>query len=166
MKIKAALRPLIITLNAEESLSTAARLMRENDLDALPVTGGDRVLIISQRNIIEAIADGIDPAAPVRLYASWDFSFACLEDDTFHAIDQMLDKGIPNLPVVDQDTIVGWVWIRDLLALEAWTWLAPRLVAKGSFVGKVPALDGTRSRLRFARPTTRIRGRTSRSRLL
>jgi CBS domain-containing protein len=142
MRIKTVLRPLTVTVEAEEPLSTAACLMAVNNIDAVAVTGRDRVRIISERDIIRAIGDGVDLAGPVDSYASSELRGVQLDDETRTVVHQMLETGIRYLPVVDQNRVVGTVSLRDLLSMEAWTWLAAGLVGNRPSWGEVAAVEG------------------------
>jgi len=57
-------RVLLVTLPEETLLAAAAR-MRRYDVSALPVFRGQRLVgIVTERDVVTAIADGTDPSPP------------------------------------------------------------------------------------------------------
>jgi CBS domain-containing protein len=109
------------TLDASETIRTAARVMRDEDIGAVIVTEGDRVRgIVTDRDIVvRAVAEGAD-AAKTTLgdIASSDIETVTPETSVEDAIEIMRMKAIRRLPVVDGDgRPVGIVSIGDL-ALE------------------------------------------------
>lgn len=109
------------TIDPDATLDEAARLMREQDVGALPVCDGDRILgVITDRDItVRAVAEGQDPKrTKVRLAMSASPIF-CFDDEMIGvARDKMKQHQIRRLLVLSRDKrLVGVVSLGDL-ALE------------------------------------------------
>ena len=122
MKVNVVYRPEVIDAEPEESMAIAALRMRENDVSSLAVMqDGELVGILSERDVVRAVADGAAPArATVRQYMTEHPATANLEEDSGTVAKRMVDLGVRHLPVVDSRGLVGVVSARDLLNLEAW----------------------------------------------
>src|SRR5215471_16078311 len=138
----------IEVLNPDDSLRTAAQLMADLDLEALPVSENNRLTgMISGRDIaIRAVAKGRGPAEiTVREAMSSDVLY-CFEDEPTSDIAQkMNDWWVRRLPVVNENNrLIGIVSLADATSLQA---AAPttRVVGERS------------QRLRAARSERRIR---------
>ncbi|HZD67686.1 MAG TPA: CBS domain-containing protein [Actinomycetes bacterium] len=109
-------RVLLVTL-PEETLLTAATRMRRYDVSALPVYRGQRLVgIITERDLVTAIADRADLAATrVADYMTDEPSTTQLEEDVEVAAQRMAELGVRHLPVVDGGRLVGVLSMRDLL---------------------------------------------------
>jgi CBS domain-containing protein len=119
MRIQDAYRPETITVGADESLMTAAYLLTDEQVGALAVIGAERIGIISERDIVHAVANGVDLLTErVRSYASFDVYTAELDDDPSDVAYQMLQSGIRHRPVIQHNRFIGMVSMRDVLALE------------------------------------------------
>jgi predicted transcriptional regulator len=95
--------------------------MRENDEGSQAVMqDGALIGILSQRNVVEAAADGISPSrARVRQSMPDNPATANLEEDSRNVAKRMIDLGIRHLLAVDSRGLAV-VRARDLLNLEAW----------------------------------------------
>lgn len=111
------LRPLL-RVEPQASLAHVARLMRAGDGDAVAVMNAERLLgIITERDIVSAIADGIDPGRTTAdvLMSSDPVTVSGDEDVSVVAV-RMTTLGIRHLPVLDDTaTLVGIVSARDLV---------------------------------------------------
>ena len=93
----------LFTVDPQTNLSEVARKMRLEDCDSVAVMAGGRLLgIITERDLVRAIADGVDPTQatagvlmtpkPATVTADEDVSVVALK---------MMTLGIRHLPVVD-----------------------------------------------------------------
>src|SRR6266498_3388809 len=110
-------RVLLVTL-PEETLLAATTRMRRYDVSALPVFRGRRLVgIVTERDVVTAIADGADPITTrVADYMTDRPVTASPEEDVRVAAGRMAELGVRHLPVVDEGRLVGVLSMRDLLA--------------------------------------------------
>lgn len=125
MRIGNVYRPDVFGCRADDRLTEVAQRMMEKNVGALAVLEGDRVIgIITERDLVAAIADPQDPDDPAALtasaYASTQIKTASPDDDSRIVAQRMLEEGIRHLPVEENGRMVGMVSMRDLLALETW----------------------------------------------
>lgn len=113
----------LLAVKSEASLAEVARRMRVEDSGSVAVMRGARLLgIITERDLVQAIADGIDPRETTAgLFMSADPITARLDDDVAVVALRMIALGIRHLPVVDPaGTAIGMLSARRLAAaLEA-----------------------------------------------
>ena len=121
MKVRRFYRPGAVTAAPEESLRDAARKMRRGAMSCLPVVHDDRIVgILTERDVVEAVANGAAPAvARVLEYLNDGGSCVGLDDDSADALIKMLAIGCRHLPVVDGGRLVGMVSARDLYLMLA-----------------------------------------------
>jgi CBS domain-containing protein len=125
MKIENVYRPGPVACLPTDSLTKAARRMRDAQVGSVAVCDDGRldqlVGILSERDILQAVADSADmDTTPVRAYASLGVHTADPQEDTTVVANRMLDLGIRHIPVTSKGTVLGMVSMRDLLALEMW----------------------------------------------
>jgi CBS domain-containing protein len=123
MRVDNVYRPLVYGCRADDRLPDVARQMMEKHVGALAVLDGDRVAgIITERDLVAALAGGDDPAAMTAgACASTELTTARPDEDTLVVANRMLQAGIRHLPVDKDGRMIGMVSMRDLLALEVWT---------------------------------------------
>ncbi len=109
----------VICIEGWESVRQAAKRMHEAGISCLPVVSGDDLLgIITERDVVEAMADSATSAgAAVVDYMTETPRTISPEDDITLAATQMLATGCRHLPVVEDGKLVGIVSARDLLPL-------------------------------------------------
>jgi CBS domain-containing protein len=123
MKIADVYVPDLRTCSQLESLPDAAKEMADAEIGALAVIdeAHDLVGIISERDLVLALADEDDPGSvSVGQYTTANVETARLDEESSDVARRMLDAGIRHLPVVEHDRVVGMISMRDLLALETW----------------------------------------------
>ena len=110
----------LFMVDPQTNLSEVARKMRLEDCDSVAVMAGGRLLgIITERDLVRAIADGVDPTQatagvlmtpkPATVTADEDVSVVALK---------MMTLGIRHLPVVDgQGRPIGLISARNLVAV-------------------------------------------------
>ncbi|MDH3218856.1 MAG: CBS domain-containing protein [Gammaproteobacteria bacterium] len=139
----------VVVIEAESSITEAARIMREyhvGDVVIVKTSYGKQtpVGILTDRDIaLEIVAKGADPEI-VQVGDAMSFELVTVDenDDLMHAIEIMRDKGIRRVPVVDADeALVGIMTVDDLLDLLS-----------GVFVDIVHLVDRQRRRETRTRP--------------
>jgi CBS domain-containing protein len=100
------------------SLRVAAGMMAQHSIGALLVAVDRRTVgILSERDVVNALASGADPDEATVAGAMSHDVVSVRPDDTFYdaAVD-MLDLGIRHVPVLDErGAMLGMVSVRDLL---------------------------------------------------
>ena len=105
-------------LNVEpgETITEVAQRMVERNLGAVLVLDGGRLGgILTERDIMRAVARGLPGDAVVAQYMTKDPETIEPDDTTQHAAVLMIHGGFRHLPVVERDEVVGIVSIRDLV---------------------------------------------------
>jgi len=102
----------------DDTLQQAARLMKSLDVGPLPVCEKDRVAgMLTDRDIVvRCVAEGKDPrATPVRVAMTEGVSYCFEDDDVSIAAEQMKQKQVRRLLVLNRDKrLVGIVSLGDL----------------------------------------------------
>src|SRR5438093_6109780 len=119
--VKDAMTSSVRTASPAQSLTDAAKLMKQEDVGSLPVVDGDRLIgVLTDRDIVvRGIADGSDPhAIQVGDVASRDVVTVRPDDDLDEALRLMAQHQVRRLPVVEDGHLVGVVATADV-AFEA-----------------------------------------------
>ena len=107
-----------VTLRSAQTLTEAAKAMREHGIGAVLVVddGGDLRGMVTDRDIVvRAIADERDPRqTPVADVSSPDLVVVSPNDDADIAIQNMRERGVRRVPVVDQGRAVGILSLGDM----------------------------------------------------
>ena len=105
------------TIHAGASLRETAALLRDLDMGTLVIIAGDDIVgIVSERDIVHAIADGAAPDdVTVDAVMSRDPRYATVADDVRSALQTMIAAHIRHLPVIEEGEVVGMVSVRDLV---------------------------------------------------
>lgn len=116
-KIGSLMKSTVVTVRPTVDLRYAAVAMRDANVGAVAVVEGDEVAgVLSERDVVRAVAGGADPehvkageamAAGPR--------YVTLADTVGTAAEMMVEAGVRHLPVVDDGELVGIVSIRDVL---------------------------------------------------
>ena len=122
MKIRDVMTPDIDVLTPEDTLRTAAGVMTELELDALPVSENDRLIgVITSRDIATwVVTEGGDPKE-VRVGQAFSADVLyCFGDESIADVaERMAGLWAPRLQVVNQDRRpIGIVTLADLIALK------------------------------------------------
>ena len=123
MQIKNLMSEDLITVDKDQNLSDALRLLRKNNVSRLPVTNNKQLVgIISERDIADKLGSSKYESMPAsRLHIS-----SVMVKDVFTVpqtmqLDEvarlMLDNGIGSVPVMDGDEMVGIVSKADFVTL-------------------------------------------------
>lgn len=110
----------LVAVDPETSLAEVARRMRLHDTDSVAVMAEGRLLgIVTERNLVGAIADGVDPEqvhADVVMAAD-PATITADEDVTMVAV-KMVALGVRHLTVLDEEKRpVGLLSARDLVVV-------------------------------------------------
>ena len=120
MKVKDLPPGRLQSVGPDSSLADVARRMRLNDCDSVAVMTEKRLLgIITERDLVRAIADGVDPEqVRADVFMSADPATVTADEDVSVVAVKMMALGIRHLPVVDaKGTPVGLISARDLVAV-------------------------------------------------
>ncbi|HZU18599.1 MAG TPA: CBS domain-containing protein [Candidatus Dormibacteraeota bacterium] len=121
MQIRTFVSPEVVRGEVTESLRTLATRMRAHGIGSLPIFEGERLVgILTERDLVAAVADGVAEAAVAAAYMTPEPVTADPSEDSATVAERMLELGIRHLPVVEHGRLMGMVSARDLLALEAW----------------------------------------------
>jgi CBS domain-containing protein len=106
----------LLTVAPDETVTQVAQRMVERNLGAVLVVDGDRLVgIMTERDLMRAVARGLPGDGVVADYMSRDPETIEPGDTTEHAAVLMIHGGFRHLPVVEGDDVVGMLSIRDLV---------------------------------------------------
>ncbi len=111
----------LLKASPDESIGEAAQHMVARAVGAVLVMDGDRLEgILTERDILNAVAIGLTEGARVRDWMTRNPETIEASDETGHAASLMIHGGFRHLPVLDGGAVVGIISIRDLMrvALE------------------------------------------------
>lgn len=107
----------IVSVGPAHTLTQAAKLMNDRKVGSAIVMTNDAPGIISERDVLRAVAEGADPdQATVGDYMTWNAMVATSSWDAGTAARTMLQHGFRHLVVVDGAEEIGILSIRDLVA--------------------------------------------------
>lgn len=110
----------LVDVRPQTRLADVAREMRQEDCDSVAVIDAGRLVgIITERDLVRAIADGVDPrqATANHVMTPNPATVATDEDVSIVAL-KMMRLGIRHLPVVDASgSPVGLLSARNLVAV-------------------------------------------------
>ena len=110
----------LLSVDPETSVAEVARRMRMDDLDSVAVMSEDRLVgIITERDLVRAIADGLDPQqARADLVMTADPATVDVDEDVGMVAVKMMRLGVRHLPVVNKSgKAIGLVSARNLVAV-------------------------------------------------
>jgi CBS domain-containing protein len=108
------------TVSPSTRLADVAREMRLEDSDSVAVMSDDQLVgIITERDLVRAIADGVNPKqATAQLVMTPGPATVSADEDVNVVAMKMMTLGIRHLPVVDVDgQPVGLLSARNLVAV-------------------------------------------------
>jgi CBS domain-containing protein len=122
MKVRAMYTPEVLSAGANEDLAEVAARMQFHEVGALLVfRHGLLQGIITERDLMCAVADGADPAtATVQRYMTRDPVTVTPDTEAAAAAALMLQLGVRHLPVMEGGQLVGMLSARDLLPDLSW----------------------------------------------
>ncbi len=106
------------------SLTDLATKLDLEQVGALVVMSGDRLEgVVSERDIVRALAAGCDPSDVWASDVMADVPADVDEDDSIViAAETMLDEGVRHLPVMSDGRTLGVVSVRDVLRVFTDEW--------------------------------------------
>lgn len=112
----------IICGDPRQSLVAAAAQMRAHRISALAVLDGEVIVgILTERDLLRAIADGREPAAThVSQYMTHSPRTVEASEPAAKAAAIMVKHRVRHLPVTLGGRLIGFLSARDLLALQPW----------------------------------------------
>jgi CBS domain-containing protein len=106
----------LLTVDPSAPVTEVAKRMVAKDVGAVLVFEEGAICgILTERDILRAVADGIDDATLVRDRMTANPETLDADDTTEHAAVLMIHGGFRHLPVVEQGQVVGVLSIRDLM---------------------------------------------------
>jgi CBS domain-containing protein len=107
----------VLAVAPEDTLGEAAERMVERGVGSVVVSDFGRLIgILTERDLLRAVADRIHSSeARVREWMTSEPITASPGMTPREAARIMLDNGFRHLPVVDEDTTIGIVSLRDVL---------------------------------------------------
>ena len=108
----------LLTVDATALLTEAAAQMDARGVGAALVMNGERLSgILTERGVLRAVATGGVEGTKVGAWMTHDPDTVGPEERPGHAAAIMIHGGFRHLPVLDGDTPVGIISIRDLMRL-------------------------------------------------
>ena len=108
----------LLTIPADATLGEAASAMAERGVGAVVVLEGESFGILTERDVLKAVAAGQGGSAVVSDWMTRHPDTIEPEDTTDHAAALMIHGGFRHLPVVVEGALVGILSIRDLMKLS------------------------------------------------
>jgi CBS domain-containing protein len=112
----------VITIGPNDTLSSAAQKLVENNIGALPVCDNQDVLvgIISERDLLKECSQRSGTLGNTRVQDVMTKSVAVgtPKDDLDYATSVMKQKGIRHLPIVVDQKLAGIISIRDIVSFQ------------------------------------------------
>jgi CBS domain-containing protein len=104
------------TVAPSDTFAETAKVLSSNRISSVVVKDGDHVAgIITERDVVNAVAEGIDPAAvSVGDRMTRDLATVDRRTDVADAARLMGERRIRHLPVLDRGSLAGIISIRDL----------------------------------------------------
>jgi CBS domain-containing protein len=109
----------VVTIDRDATLRSATIALRDAGTGTLAVMDGSIAAgILSERDIVHALADGANPdQVRVLDVMSKEPRYLTAGEDVSAAVDVMLEVGVRHLPVLDEGDVVGIVSMRDLMGV-------------------------------------------------
>lgn len=108
----------LLTVDATATLTEAAAQMDARGVGAALVLNGDRLSgILTERDVLRAVATGSVEGTKVGAWMTHDPDTVGPEERPGHAAAIMIHGGYRHLPVLDGDSPIGIISIRDLMRL-------------------------------------------------
>jgi CBS domain-containing protein len=110
----------LLSVDPQTTVAEVARRMRTDDSDSVAVMSEGRLVgIITERDLVRAIADGLDPQhATADVVMTADPATVDADEDAAVVAVKMMRLGVRHLPVVNKaGKAVGLVSARNLIAV-------------------------------------------------
>lgn len=109
---------LVFTATPHDTVAAICALLHSRKVGAMVVLDGEAVAgIVSERDMVRAVAEGGASALsqPVSAFMTRDVVFASPAESVDRLLEQMTDRRIRHLPVVEKGRLLGIVSIGDLV---------------------------------------------------
>lgn len=110
----------LLSVGPETPLAQVAKTMRVQNADSVAVMADGRLVgIVTERDLVRAIADGLNPQhAGAEVIMSADPATITADEDVAVVAAKMVALGVRHLPVVDDDgSPIGLVSAGDLIGV-------------------------------------------------
>jgi CBS domain-containing protein len=110
----------LLSVDPGTTIAEVARQMRKDDSDSIAVMSEGRLVgIITERDLVKAIADGVDPQqAKADVVMTADPATVDADEDVAMVAVKMMRLGVRHLPVVNKaGKPIGLVSARNLVAI-------------------------------------------------
>ena len=108
----------LLAVGPDLALGEVAQRMVAKDVGAVLVMEGERLVgILTERDVLRAVAEGIDDDTVVADWMTRDPETLAPDESTQHAAVLMIHGGFRHLPVAENDEVVGMLSIRDLMRI-------------------------------------------------
>jgi CBS domain-containing protein len=106
----------LLTVERGDALVEVAQRMVDRDVGAVLVMEGQQLVgILTERDVLRAVAAGIQDDTVVSDWMTRDPDTMSPDDTTEHAAVLMIHGGFRHMPLVEGDQVVGMLSIRDLM---------------------------------------------------
>jgi CBS domain-containing protein len=106
----------LLTVEPGDRLGEVAQRMVARDVGAVLVMEGEALSgILTERDVLRAVAAGIQDDTLVSDWMTRDPETMSPDDTTQHAAVLMIHGGFRHMPLVEGDKVVGMLSIRDLM---------------------------------------------------
>ena len=105
-----------VTIEGDQSVTEAARLMSEHDIGNVIVTSNGRLAgIVTDRDLtLRVLAENRDGTTQVSEVCTDDPSSLSPQADIEDAVQLMRDQNVRRLPIVDGERVVGAISLGDI----------------------------------------------------
>jgi len=106
----------LLSVSPGDSLSEVAQRMVDRDVGAVLVMDGSELAgILTERDVLRAVAAGIEEKTVVSDWMTRDPDTMAPDDTTQQAAVLMIHGGFRHLPLMEGGDVVGMLSIRDLM---------------------------------------------------
>jgi CBS domain-containing protein len=106
----------LLSVTPDLPLTEVAQRMVERDVGAALVTEGERLVgIVTERDVLRAVAKGIGEETTAADWMTADPDTMTPDESTEHAAVLMIHGGFRHMPLMEGDQVVGMLSIRDLM---------------------------------------------------
>jgi CBS domain-containing protein len=106
----------LLTVAPDIPLQEVAKRMVSRDVGAALVTDGERLVgIVTERDVLRAVARGLQEKTLVRDFMTSDPETMDPDESTQHAAVLMIHGGFRHLPIMEGEEVIGVLSIRDLV---------------------------------------------------
>lgn len=105
-----------VTIESDQSVAQAARLMSEHDIGNVIVTSNGRLSgIVTDRDLaVRILAENLDGSTQVSEVCTDDPACLSPQADVEDAVRMMREQNVRRLPVVDGERVVGAISLGDI----------------------------------------------------